>query len=193
MKTQRLIDRQYMFGMLLLPFVVLALAFVIKWIQGFVIFEPAYFTAEYQERYEVPNGVLMDAEAALRQGDAALMARLQGMRRVPKDIEPLPDVRFLAYWDQHGKYLDFLYMDTSDSQRYKILGMLHLKSFRGRYISVPEGFYYYLDSGRWLNIFGPSLAIWWLILILFTIGVWIYRTMDAVRNEMYGPRPRLTK
>ena len=73
MKTQRVIDRQYVFGLLLLPFVLLALAFVVKWVQGFVIYEPAYFSAEYLERYEVPNELLMDAEIAFRQGDAARM------------------------------------------------------------------------------------------------------------------------
>jgi hypothetical protein len=189
MKTQRLIDRQYVFGLLLLPFALLALAFLVKWVQGLVRYDPVYFSAEYLERYEVPSGLLTDAETALRQGDAALFAQIQGTRQAPRGVEPLPNVRFLIYWDQYGKYSDYLFMDTRNYHRY----MQHVKLFRGRYVSVPEGFYYYLDSGRWTYIFGPLLAIWWLIVILFTIGVWIYRSMAAVRKDMYGPRPRLTK
>ena len=188
-----MIDRKYVLGLLLLPFVLLVLAFVIKWVQGFVIFDPVYFSTEYLERYEVPKSLLVDLETSLRRGDAALMTQLQGTRWVPKGIEPVSNVRFLAYWDQHGKYTDYMYMDASSTRGYEILGMLHLKRYRGRYISVPEGFYYYLDSGRWINIFGPLTAIWWLIVILFMIVFWVYRTMNAVRQEIYGPHPRLTK
>ncbi|MBN1147831.1 MAG: hypothetical protein JXA78_11290 [Anaerolineales bacterium] len=189
MKTQRLIDLQYVLGLLLLPFLLLALAFLIQWAQELVRYEPAYFSAEYVQRYEVPNELLMDAETALRQGDASLMAQVQGTRQVPKAIERLPNVRFLIFWDRYGKYSDYLFMDTRNYHRY----MQHIKLVRGRYVTVPEGLYYYLDSGNWVKVFGPLLAIWWLVVILFTLGVWIYRSMAAVRQEMYGPRPRLTK
>lgn len=189
METRRLIDWQYVLGLLLLPFLFLALAFLVKWVQGLNRYEPAYFSEGYLERYAVPSELLMDLETALRQGDAVLLTEAQGTRRVPTNLEPLPNVRFLILWDKNDKYSDYLFMDTKNYHRY----MHHLKLVRGRYVSVPEGLFFYMDSGLWVNVFGPLLAIWWLIVALFTAGVWVYRRMAAVRQEMYSSRPGQTR
>ena len=189
MKKHAFIDWQYVVGLVLLPFLLLALAYLVSLIQWVVRYNPAYFTQEYLERYAVRGDLLLDLETAIRQGDGQLLAEVQGTRGIPQNLEPLPNVRFLIYWDRDGKYDDYLFMDTRNYHRY----MQYLKQTRGRYVRVPEGFYYYMDSGNWIHIFGPLLAVWLVIVILFTLGVWIYRSMAAVRKEMYATPPGQSK
>lgn len=189
MKTRRLIDWQYVLGLMLLPVSILVIAFLISWIQGLVRYDPTYFTDEYLKRYAAPSELLMDLETALRNGDSALLAAVQGTQNVPQRLEPLPNVRFLVFWKFDGKYNDYLFMDTTNYHRY----MQHVKLVKGRYVNIPETIHFYMDSGRWIQTFGPIMAIWWLVVILFTVVVWVYRHMAAVRQDIFGPRPRLTK
>lgn len=189
MKTLRLIDWQYVLGLMLLPVLVLVIAFLIGWIQGLVRYDPVYFTDEYLQRYATPSELLTDLETALRNGDSALLAALQGTGDVPQHLEPLPNVRFLVFWKRDGKYSDYLFMDKTNYHRY----MQHVKLVKGRYVKIPETIHFYMDSGRWIHTFGPIMAIWWLVVILFTAAVWFHRYMAVVRKDIYGPRPRLTK
>jgi len=189
MKKSKLIDWQYVLGLLIFPFFLLALVLLAGWVMGKIRNHPTYFTNEYVERYSIPSQLLTDLETAIRNGDSLLMAKIQGSRPSSEEIEPLPKVRFLIFWDEEGKYSDYLFMDTSNYHRY----MQHIKVVNNRYVRVPEDLYYFVDSGKWVYTFGPIYAMWWLVVILFTIGVWIYRYTDSIRNEMYGPRPRLTK
>jgi hypothetical protein len=189
MKNRGLIDWQYVVGLLIVPFVLLAIAFLVSWVQGVVRYNPAYFTQEYLDRYAVKRDLLHDLETAINQGDGPLLAEVQGTRGIQKNLEPLPNVHFSIYWDRDSKYDDYLFMDTRNYHRY----MQYLKQTKGRYVRVPEGFYYYMDSGNWINIFGPLLAFYWMVVILSTISVWVYRSMAAVRKEMYASRPGETK
>jgi hypothetical protein len=184
-KKQAFIDWQYVFGLVILPFFLLALAYLISLIQGVVRYNPDYFTQEYLDRYAVKRDLLNDLEAAINQGDGLLLAEVQGSRSVPQNLEPLPNVHFSIYWDRDNKYADYLYMDTQNYHRY----MQYLRWVRGRYVRVPEGLYYYMDSGNWIHFFGPLYAVWLLIVALFTLGAWIYRWMAVVRKEMYDTRP----
>lgn len=189
MDKRRLIDWWYVVGLMALPLLFIALILAAGYIQGLIRYNPAYFSGEYLERYAVPSQVLFDLERAIREADGELLAQTQGADDVPQDLEPLPNVRSLIYWDSEGEYSNYMFMDTTNYRRY----MQHLKLVEGRYVRVPEGFYYLIDSGGWIDTFGPIAAIWWLVVILFTAGVWVYRYTAALREEMYGPRPRLTK
>ena len=182
MKKRKYIDWQYVFGLLALPLIVLGLLMLIYLIQDRLRYNPAYFTQEYKERYKIPSTLNDDLEKAIQQGDSNLMAVLQGTRQVPGNLEPLPKVRFLIFWEKAGKYNNYLFFDFSDYHRY----MQHVKEVNGRYVVVPEGLYYYMDSGGWRLFFGPAAAIWWLLVILFTGGVWVYRSMKGVREDLWG-------
>jgi membrane-anchored protein YejM (alkaline phosphatase superfamily) len=86
-----------------------------------------------------------------------------------------------------GKYLDYLFLDYSNYHRYSF----HLKKINGRYVSVPENLYYFVDSGHWVRTFAPVFAIWLLILSLFVFGTWLYRSLAEYRREtMEKPLPR---
>ncbi|NIP77094.1 MAG: hypothetical protein GTN90_14395, partial [Xanthomonadales bacterium] len=41
--------------------------------------------------------------------------------------------------------------------------------------------YFFFDSGRWLEFFAPIAATWWILVIVFTAGVWFFRYMRDVR------------
>ena len=185
MKTQRMIDWPYAIGLLFLPGMILATFLIIAWVIGSVQYDPAYFTDEYVKRYAAPSPLLTDLEIALRNGDGALIAQLQGARQIPSDLERLSDVRFLIYWDGDEKYTDYLFMDMKNYHRY----LQHLRFVNGRYVRVPDGVYYLADSGRWKTTFGPLAVVWWLLVILFTLGVWIYRSMAAYRQKVFGKPP----
>ena len=75
-------------------------------------------------------------------------------------------------------------MDTSNYQRYP----QHLKLVNGRYVRVPEGLYYMVDSQKWVSTFFPIAAIWWLLVVIFTVGVWFFRIMADFRRRRFGER-----
>ena len=183
-RLSKLIDWPYLIGLLFLLALLAGLALLVGWVDGVLRYDPAYFDEPYLSRYEAPSPLLADLENALRTGDAALLAELQGTRWPAAQIEKLPNVRFLIYWDDDKEYSDYLFMDMKNYHRY----MQHLKAMKGRYVVVPDGLYYAVDSGSWIRTFGPLAVVWWLVLVLFTLGVWFYRWMAAVRAERYGPR-----
>jgi hypothetical protein len=182
LKKRRLIDWQYVLGLLFLPFLVMGVILLISHIQGLVRYNPAYFTEEYRSRYEVPSDLLADLETALRTGDTSLLAEVQGVSRVPSNIVPVPKLRFIIFWGYTKKYSEILFMDTSNYHRY----MQHLKVVDGRYVQVPDGLYYQVNSGKWITTFGPGALLWWMLVILFTFAVWVYRLMAAYRRDRFG-------
>lgn len=185
MKNRKLIDLPYVIGLMLLPIILAGGFLLVTWISGLARYDPALFTLEYQKRYAVPSPLLEDLEIALRSGDEALMAELQGTRREPANLEALPKIRFLIYWDSSGEYTDYLFMDTKNYMRY----LQHLRLVDGRYVRVPDGAYYLADSGRWKSVFGPLAGIYWLLVVLFTLAMWIYRSMSVYRDKMFGKPP----
>ena len=185
MKTRKLIDWPYVIGLLLLPIVLVGIFLLVAWILSVTRYDPAFFSDAYQERYAFPNPLLTDLENSLRDGDGALLAELQGTRQIPSNPEKLANLRFLIFWDTHGKYTDYLFMDMKNYHRY----LQHLRIVNGRYVRVPDGAYYLADSGRWKTTFGPLAVVYWLLVILFTLGVWIYRSMSAYREKVFGKPP----
>ncbi len=181
-KAKKLIDWSYVLGLMVLPPVVLVLLFLIAGIQGLLRYNPAYFTQEYLARYSQRVSVINDLENAIEKGDAGQMAIIRGTRQVPSGLKPLPDVHFTIFWDQEGKYWNYLFQDTSTYTRY----MQHLRLVNGRYVVVPENLYFYMDSGLWKTFFFPLAIVWWVIVALFTLGTWLYRAMIRVRKEMYS-------
>lgn len=185
MTVRKSIDLPYVIGLMLLPLILLGIFLLVTRIVGLIRYDPLYFSPEYQERYAVPSPLLEELEKALRSGDTELMARLQGSRLQPSSLEQLPNVRFMIFWDSSGEYSDYLFMDTRNYRRY----LQHLRIVDGRYVRVPDGAFYLADSGRWKYFFGPLAVIYWLLVILFTLGVWIYRSMSAYREKLYGKPP----
>lgn len=185
MKTDRLIDWQYVIGLCLMPVFVLLLFFLAAWIQGKTIFYEPYFSPEYQARYSTPDDLIVELEQALQIGDSAKIAELQGTRSAPKNLTPRPEMGFSIHVADQGPFKNYLFMDRADFHRL----MAHLKWVNGRYVLVPENLIYYLESGEWTNTFFPVATIWWLVLGLFTVGMLFFRYMRKIRQEMFSDRP----
>lgn len=185
MKNKKLIDWPYVIGLMLIPVILACGYLLVTWLVGLVRYDPAYFTEEYLKKYSVPSTLLDDLETAIRNGDGSLMAQIQGTRSIPDDLEPLPNVRFMIYWSADKKYTDYLFMDMKNYHRY----IQHLRIVNGRYVQVPEGAYFLADSGHWKSAFGPLAEMWWLIVILFTLGIWLSRSMAAYREKVFGKPP----
>jgi hypothetical protein len=182
MKTQKMIDWQYVLGLLMLPVVIVALLLLIGYIQGFIHYDPRYFTPEYVDRYQNVDAVITNLEQALQNGDAGLLAEVRGTRSTPGNLKPAPNLVFSILGEQGEKYQDYLFADRVTYHRF----MMHLKKVKNRYVVVPENLYYYVDSGRWTRTFLPIAMIWWLGVILFTAGMWVYRYMEVLRQKMWG-------
>jgi hypothetical protein len=180
--VRKSVDWPYVVGLLVLPFLVIGIILLVGWIQGKTRYNPNYFEEPYLSHYEVPNELLMDLENAFRTGDRELLAKTQGTHRMVEQLDAVPTLRYMIFVEFEGDYTDYLFMDTSNYKRY----LMHLKVVNGRYVNVPDGLYYLVDSGNWLQTVGPLAAVWWLIVVLFTIGFWIYRSMAAARQEMFG-------
>jgi len=183
MKLRKLVDWPYVIGLLLLPFFIMGIFLLLAFIQDMTRYNRHFFSPEFRERYAVPNGVITDLENALRSADSELLSEIQGTRSVPEQLIPNPNLRFMIMLEADGKYFDYLFMDTTNYQRFP----QHLKQVNGRYVRVPEGLYYLVDSRKWVSTFFPLAAIWWLIVILFTTGVWFFRVMAAYRRKQFGP------
>jgi hypothetical protein len=184
MKLRKLVDWPYVIGLMLLPFFIMGIFLMLAFIQDLTRYNPHFFNAEFQERYAVPNDVITDLENALMRADSELLSETQGTKSAPQQLIPNPNLRFMIMLEADGKYFDYLFMDTTNYQRFP----QHLKQVNGRYVRVPEGLYYLVDSRKWISTFFPLAAIWWLIVILFTIGIWFFRVMAAYRRKRFGAR-----
>ena len=182
MKLRKLVDWPYVIGLMLLPFFIMGIFLMLAFIQDLTRYNPHFFNAEFQERYAVPNDVITDLEKALMSADAELLSEIQGTRVAPQQLYPNPHLRFMIMLASDGKYFDYIFMDTSNYQRFP----QHLKQVNGRYVRIPEGLYYLVDSRKWISTFFPLAAIWWLIVILFPTGVWFFRVMAAYRRKRFG-------
>lgn len=48
-----------------------------------------------------------------------------------------------------------------------------------------DDLYFYIDSGRWQAVAGPLIVGWWILVILSTGVLYIYRYMVRVRESRY--------
>ncbi|MFN2158448.1 MAG: hypothetical protein ACK2U3_01250 [Anaerolineales bacterium] len=181
-RITRWIDLTYVIGLLLLPFLIMGGLLLTGFIQGLTRYNQDYFNEHYQNLYAVPNSLVADLENALREGNVNLLAETQGTRTAKINNGGNPNLRFMIMLESSGQYLDYLFMDTSNYQRFP----QHIKQLNGRYIRVPEGLYYAVDSRGWTATFFPLAAIWWLLVILFTVSIWFFRIMKAYRQKRFG-------
>ncbi|MGH2619546.1 MAG: hypothetical protein ACRDHG_03095 [Anaerolineales bacterium] len=181
MNKKRLIDWQYVFGLLLLPIAVVLVLHGVRAVQELTRYEEAYFTEAYLNRYETPGSVAIELEQALRQGDHQLMAGLVGTRRGPAPIEPRPSLIYVFLLSVEGDYFQYLYFTADDYNRV----VQYVTEVRGRYVASEPDLYFYMDSGRWRGVAGPIAISWWILVSVFTAGVWVYRRTVASRQRMY--------
>ncbi len=176
-KRGRRIDWQYVVGLMLVPLVVAVLLAAGAWLQAARRYDPGYFTPEYVERYEAPGSVAIELEAVLRTGDRDHLQVLQATRGIPQAFSERPALILALLYNVEGDYFNYLYFDASNYERV----IQHVREVDGRYVVVEEGLYFFFDSGRWLEFYAPIAATWWILVIVFTAGVWFFRYMRDVR------------
>jgi hypothetical protein len=148
--------------------------------QAHTRYAPAYFAAEYQERYAAPGAVARAWELALQTSDPLLVEELTGLRNPPR-IEPNPDIILTILLDTDAAgYYHYLYMDLDTYQR----ATYYIKEVRGRWVVVPEDLYFYWDSGRWQAVVSPIVAVWWLVLLVAGVAISLFRIGAGARESM---------
>ena len=182
MTDKKLIDWRFVIGLLLLPGAFLLVLFAIKIVQDFTRYDDSYFTEEYRARYETPSSVAFALEGALREADPELMTELLGTRPGPGPMEPRPSLIYTFLLDTEGDYFQYLYFNADDYHRL----VQYVKAENGRYVASEAGLYFYMDSGRWQQVAGPLIAGWWILVIVATGVLYIYRYMARVRESRYG-------
>lgn len=181
MKERRLIDWPFVIGLLLLPLAILLVMFAIKIVQEFTRYDESYFTEEYRARFESPGSVAIELEGALREADEDLMAELLGTRAGPDTMEPRTSLTFVFLLDVEGDYFQYLYFNQDDYHR----DVQNVKEVNGRYVTAEDDLHYYIDSGRWKEVAGPLIATWWVLVIVATGAMFVYRYMARVRESRY--------
>jgi hypothetical protein len=164
----------------LLPFMLLGLYGLVTQVYGLLRYDPAYFAPEYAQKYETPGSAARAVETALQTGDRPLMSELEG--RQAAKLAAMPDVIFVMLEGRTPRYSTYLYVnrDTYDRVRY------HVEQVRGRYVVTPSDLYYYLHSGRWIDIFVPAAAGWWALEFAVLLALGFYRLSARMREQMYG-------
>lgn len=182
MTPEKFINWKFVSFLLIVPFLATIAAFAIALLDGQIRYRPDYFSNDYIDHYDVLDHFLTDLEQALQNGDEALMQALQGSHKKPQQIEPNPNIRYSFLLDRQGDYDNHIFWDTKTYIRY----VQHIKIVNGRYVVIPEGLYYYVNSGTWPTVFTPPALYWWSFVIIITTGVWIYRALAAVRRQLFG-------
>ncbi len=184
--------RLYWIGLAVFPLLAVGLYVTFVKVQAHFRYDNAYFTTKYQDVYAAPGLVAFELEQALRTGDTAHLAVLQGLRQRPRPFEPMPNVRLLILWEvDDANYFNYLYFDERTYLRY----MYHFKEVRDRWVVVSEDAYFYFDSGRWLDVFTPLAAVWWGVFIVVWLSLFLFQRSARIRAELWhfegkGTRPR---
>jgi len=181
MTSPKLIDWPYVIGLLLLPVVLVAVLLLAGKLQRIGRYAPAYFSPEYRDRYNTSGAVLTDVETALLHGDEQLMNQLLATRTGSRPLTASPQVGFVLMAGTQGDYLEYLFLDRQNYSRV----MQYVREEDGRYIAAEADFYFYMDSGMWVDVAGPLAASWWILVLLFTGGVYVYRRLALIRQAMW--------
>jgi hypothetical protein len=181
MTSPKLIDWPYVVGLLVLPLVLAGLLLLAGELLFIGRYDPAYFSPEYLRLYPTPDAVLYGMETALRAGDEQMMDGLLATRHGSGPLTARPKVTFVFMAGNQGDYLEYLFLDLKDYSRV----VTYVRTQGGRYIAAEPDFYFYVDSGKWVEVAGPLAAGWWILLLLFTSGVYVYRRLALVRQAMW--------
>lgn len=141
-------------------------------------YDPVYFSETYRRRYDSPSAVVGALEDALRRGDRALLAELQGLRH-PWDFPTSPHVRATILYEATDRYLSYLFWDTQTYDRFPY----HVEKVNGRWVVAPQDAQYYLYSGRWSGTWLPLALIWWVVELTILIANFIHRIARRWRRE----------
>ena len=177
----RYVNLRWVLAAALLPLVLAGLFVLVVQVQGLRRYDPVYFSEVYAERYDTPGAVARALEGALQTNDRALLAELQGLRWLAA-FKTSPKLIFVMLWERGDRYISYLYFEMDTYKRH----MHYVEQVGERWVVSPPDAYYYLHSGRWLVVFSPLAIVWWLLEIVVTLAVLVYRLSARLRAQMYG-------
>lgn len=163
------------------PLVLLGLLGTGVALYALVRYDPAYFTPAYRELYGTPAATAKALEHALKTGDEALLAELEGLRS-PADLETASSIEFVMLWEYTDRYMTYLYFDPQSYQPHRH----YFQRVRGRWVVAPPDLYYYVRSGHWHALFLPAAATWWGVGGGLLAVLWLIRSSPRVRALVYG-------
>jgi hypothetical protein len=140
------------------------------------------FREPFLERYATPGEVARQLEVAFQTGDAELLRELRGTKSLPRDFEAKPSVILTILLETDEKYFHYLFFDTSNYLRQTE----YIKELDGRYVVANQDLHFHFDIGWWTNVAGPITLVWWLLVLTFTLVVFVYRRTAIMRRDMYG-------
>jgi hypothetical protein len=144
-------------------------------------YDEAYFTESYADLYSTPGTVAIDLERALRSGDATLLKALQGLQQDPKPFQPNTHLILSILTEVDGEYFHYMYFDQQEFRRLTKF----IKKVDNRWVEVPEGLFYYVDSGQWLRFFAPLSAFYWSLVIVVHLVILVYKVTARYRDRVY--------
>lgn len=179
---EKLSDWRVVLSLALVPLLIaVALLAYHQFAQG-MRYDKAYFSQDHLSRYASVANLLGDMELALQNGDADLMAAVRAIRGGPTPVQINPYLKFGVLLDKKGEYFNYLYFDNRNYRRY----LKPVRQVDGRYVLAPLDLYYFMDSGRWLYVWGPLAALWWIALTVVSGGMTFHRAMERLRRRMFG-------
>jgi hypothetical protein len=153
-------------AIVLLPLILAGLYVISVQIGSIFRYDQAFFGPQFQETYASPGAVARALEGALQYGDEQLYAELSGLKRTPADMAPHPELHFSILVDvDEQDYFHYLYFDMGTMRR----NTQYVKEIKGRWVTVPQDAFFYLDSGQWMKVFMPLSVFWWGLLLAFGI------------------------
>lgn len=161
---------------LLLPLIAVAAIVGAISLRGSDRFDPRYFTAQYQQRYDAPGRAAEGFEAAIQTGNMDLMRELVATRADPAAIQQQSDLLLYDMRNKSGDYYNYLYV-TQD-RRHRQLA--HVKLENGRYIVAEEDLFYLVDSGNWPRAFAPLLITYY---VLFGLAFGVVRISRRAKRR----------
>lgn len=152
--------------LVLVPLILAGIYIVGVQIHTLFRYDQGFFASEYQEVYDSPGAVARALEGALQNGDNQLYAELTGLKQTSQEMLPRPALHFSILVDVDEKgYFHYLFFDMDTMRR----DTRYVKEINGRWVSVPQDAYFYLDSGLWMKTFVPITVSWWALLIVIAI------------------------
>jgi hypothetical protein len=180
-KKSGLINWKRALAFLSVPIVVGALLLAATRLVELFRYDESLFTESYSEIYSSPGSVAIDLEHALRTGDATLLRELQGVQSAPEPFQPNTHLVLSILTEVDGEYFHYMYFDQQEFKRLTKF----IKKVDSRWVEVPEGLFYYVDSGQWLRFFAPLAALYWSLVVVVHLGVLVYRVTRRYRNRVY--------
>jgi hypothetical protein len=150
----------------LLPLILAGLYIIVVQFGSIFRYDQAFFGEQFQETYASPGAVARALEGALQNGDEQLYAELSGLNQTPADLAPRPELHYSILVDVDERdYFHYLYFDMGTMRR----DTHYVKEVNGRWVTVPQDAYFYLDSGQWMKVFMPVSVSWWGLLLAIAI------------------------